>query len=483
MAQPFAEPCSRGVIQAEASARPMTAAHRPIVMTACVLASSMAFIDGSALTVALPKLRAAFAADLTAVQWVLNAYVLTLASTTLIGGALADVHGRARMLSIGCLLFGLTSAACALAPSIEWLIAVRAAQGIAAAIVTPASLALIGAIYPKEERNRAIGVWAAASALTTVGGPVLGGWLTETFGWQSVFWINPPLALLVVGLLVAFPTGDRGEPRRFDMIGAAILAAALGVLAWALSQVGNPPQAGAGSVSNATVALMGGLGVVGLAAYAYWERQSSHPMTPPRLANNRVFVGLNAATLLIYAGLAIMFFLAPFDLVDRRGLSATDAGLTFLPFTLAVGLLSRLFGGVTDSVGARTMLVSGSAGASLAFAWMAARHQSSLLLGVIAPMTMLGIAFAVLITPLTASVISSVQSADEGLASGINNAVSRTAQLIGVALAAGLAAFGSGYELGLAAAAALSMAGAFTARATVPPPQRKPTRTQSAARK
>ena len=185
MAQPFIEPCDRGVIDAQpcprALGREIAPQHRRMVLAACVLASSMAFIDGSALTVALPKLRAFFGADLASVQWVLNGYVLALAALTLIGGALADHYGKARMLGAGCLGFGVASAACVIAPSVEWLIGFRVMQGVSAAIVTPSSLALIGAIYPKEERNRAIGVWAAASALTTAGGPVLGGWLTETF--------------------------------------------------------------------------------------------------------------------------------------------------------------------------------------------------------------------------------------------------------------------------------------------------------------
>src|SRR5882757_504028 len=229
-----------------------------------VLASSMAFIDGTALPVALPRLRADLGADLASVQWVLNGYMLALASLTLIGGALADVYGKAGMLGLGCVLFGLASAACALAPSPAWLIAARVAQGAAAAIVTPASLALIGATYPRAERNRAIGVWAAASALTTAGGPVLGGWLTETFGWPSVFWINPPLALVAVGVLLVFaPKGGR-IPQRFDVFGAAILTTALGALAWSLSQIGPAePDAAASSVSNGTIAVVVGLGCVG----------------------------------------------------------------------------------------------------------------------------------------------------------------------------------------------------------------------------
>jgi MFS family permease len=398
--------------------------------------------------------------------------MLALASLTLIGGALADVYGKARMLGLGCVLFGLASAACALAPSPAWLIAARVAQGMAAAIVTPASLALIGAIYPHAERNRAIGVWAAASALTTAGGPVLGGWLTETFGWPSVFWINPPLALVAIGILLVFAPKDGRIQRRFDVIGAAIIASAIGALAWALSQIG-PGDARAAADAPAqpvtVLAIVAGLGIVGLAVYAFWERMSKHPMTPPRLVENHAFLGLNVATLFIYAGVSIMFFLLPFDLVDRRNLSSTDAGLVFLPFTLGVGLLSGVFGGLADKIGARAMLIAGPAGAALAYVWMALGQEDSLMLSVIAPMTLLGLSFAVLVAPLTASVLSSVDQTDEGLASGINNAASRIAQLAGVALAAGVASFQVGYEVGLAVAAVTSIGGALTAAITPTP--------------
>jgi MFS family permease len=379
------------------------------------------------------------------------------------------------MLAIGSLIFGLASAMCALAPSVAWLIAARVLQGVGAAILTPSSLALIGAVYPKDERNRAVGVWAAASALTTAGGPVLGGWLVETFGWQSVFWINPPLALVVVGMVAAFAPQDRHELRRFDVIGAAILAAALAALAWALSNAGRHAPAETTlaettpAMSGVTIAVVGGFGVVGLALYAYWERISPHPMTPPRLVENRTFFGLNASTLMIYSGLAIMFFLLPFDLVDRRGMTPIDAGLAFLPFTLGLGLLSRPFGALADSIGARAMLIAGAAGASLALLWMAFGQNASLILAVIAPMTLLGISFAVLVAPLTASVISSVERSDEGLASGINNAISRVAQLLGVAFAASMASLEPGFQIGFIAAAAVTMAGALTVAVSVPP--------------
>jgi MFS family permease len=398
--------------------------------------------------------------------------MLALASLTLIGGALADVYGKARMLSLGCLLFGLASAACAIAPSPAWLIAARVVQGAAAAIVTPASLALIGATYPRDERNRAIGIWAAASALTTAGGPVLGGWLTETFGWPSVFWINPPIAVVTVGVLLAFAPKDGRTQRRFDVIGAAILASALGALAWALSQIG-PDQARVAGDARAQmgtiVPIAAGLGIVGLAVYAFWELRSEYPMTPPRLVENRAFLGLNVATLMIYGAVSIMFFLLPFELVDRRALSSTEAGLAFLPFALGVGLLSGVFGGLADKIGARAMLIAGPVGAALAYVWMALGRDESLMLGVIGPMTLLGLSFAVLVAPLTASVMSSVDQADEGLASGINNAASRIAQLGGVALAAGIASFETGYEVGLAVAAATSIGGALTSAITPTP--------------
>jgi len=474
VAQPFGDLCGIGIINAELCPRELgreiPAPRRRVVLAACVLASSMAFVDSSVLTVALPSLRAAFGADFATVQWVMNGYLLALAALTMIGGALADAHGKARVLAIGCLVFGAVSAACAAAPSVGWLITARVIQGAAAALVAPASLALIGATYPKDERAGAIGVWAAASALTSAAGPVVGGWLTGRFGWPSVFWINPPIAIVAVALLwLSVPT-DRIEPRRFDFVGATLIALSLAALTWSLSQIGHSEPRATGRTFDPSIgALVAGvLGLAGLGVYLAWERVSACPMTPPRLAHNRSFVGLNAATLLIYAGLAIMFFLLPFELEDRRGLSPTSVGLAFLPFSLGVGLLSRFFGGLADSFGTRRMLVAGAVGASAAYVWMALGQSAALIPGVIAPQALLGISFAVLVAPLTASVLSSVTTSDEGLASGINNAISRIAQLAGVAIAAGVGPVSSGWEWGLFAAAALSAAGALVTALEIP---------------
>ncbi|MHA7873026.1 MAG: MFS transporter, partial [Hyphococcus sp.] len=287
-------PCGRGVIAAEPCPEELGRAapvrQRRMILAACILASSMAFIDGSALTVALPALRDDLGASLSTVQWVVNAYVLSLAAFVLIGGALADVYGKARMLTIGCAGFAVASAACALAQAPLALIAARFAQGIAAAIVAPASLALIGATYPKKDRAKAIGVWASASALTTSGGPVLGGWLTQTFDWPAIFWLNPPIAAAAIALLMAARARDFPDPRRFDIPGAVILAAALGGLAWALSAIG-PSEAGGAAARGLAISMESiGAGLAGaglLAGYTLWERRSDHPMTPPRLFANR----------------------------------------------------------------------------------------------------------------------------------------------------------------------------------------------------
>jgi EmrB/QacA subfamily drug resistance transporter len=458
--------CERGVIRAQPCpgerGRAIPAARKRWILAACILASSMAFIDGSALTVALPALRESFGADFATVQWVVNGYALTLASLTLIGGALADVYGKARMLMIGVIAFGVFSAACALAPTPAWLIAARAAQGAAAAIVAPASLALIGATYPRDERGAAIGVWAAASAITTAGGPILGGWLTETFGWQAVFWINPPIAVATLIVLLLFSQPVHREERGFDWLGAALIAGALAAIAFALSSIAPAQGAEDTGVEIGQAVWIGAIaGVIALIAYAFWETRAREPLTPPRLWANRTFTALNVATLLIYGGMAIMFFALPFELIDRRGLSATQTGLALLPVSIALGALSQIFGGLADKIGARPLLIIGPLVAAGAYLLLAAlRGADSVWIAIVAPVTVMGLGLAVLVAPLTASVMSSIDDKDEGLAAGVNNAAARAAQLIGVALAAGLAQFAMGYHASMIAAAVASALGA-----------------------
>ncbi|MEO0465899.1 MAG: MFS transporter [Pseudomonadota bacterium] len=465
MAQPFIPPCDNAIIRAEpcprAADREIQDSRKRWVLAACVLASSMAFIDGSALTVALPALRADFEASLQGVQWVINAYVLALAALTLIGGAMADLYGRARILIAGCVVFAAASVACALAPSIDALIAARLAQGIGAALVTPASLALIGETYPEEERGAAIGVWASASALTTAGGPLLGGWLTVEFGWEAVFWMNPPLAAAAIAVLVwKAPPGLR-KPGQLDWLGGVWLALALALLAYGLSNLSpgegaEPEQHNASATSAfpiifASIALLLGL--------FFQQRRAAHPMLAPDLFRSADFSWLNLATLLMYAGLSLMFFLVPFQMIEDRGLSPTLVGLTFLPFTLCVGLLSRYAGHAADRFGARPVMMTGAGLAAFGLAGLSVFIQQTLVIGVLIPMTIIGLGFAALVAPLTASVMASVTEEDTGLASGLNNTASRVAQLIGVAAAAAIAPQAGGYGLGYAGAALLCVGG------------------------
>lgn len=449
---------------------------RAITLTACILASSMAFIDGSALTVALPQLRTEFGGNITAVQWVLNGYILALAAFTMIGGALADSYGRARMLIWGCAAFGLASLACALSSGAAMLVTARIFQGLAAAIVTPSSLALIGEVFARQDRARAIGIWAGASALTTAAGPVLGGWLTETFSWRGVFWINLPIAVAAVSLLLATRRPALTNARAFDVAGAVLLALALTGLAYGLSALG-PGEGGSGEppeIRLAPSALSGLLlGVLLFVAFLFWERRATQPMVPPGLFASRCFSGLNLATLLIYIGLSITFFLLPFHLIENYNLTATQAGMVFLPFTLLVGVTSGYFGGLADRIGTKALLIAGPLLAAAGFALFVVNAGLDLVYAALLPMGVAGLGFAAIVAPLTSAVMNSVDGSDEGLASGINNTASRIAQMVGIALAALFVTAGSGFVTGMAIAATLCAAGALVILLTLPG-QRQP---------
>jgi len=466
MAQPYSPPCLDSCILAEPC--PEQAGRLPRLsvqsrgLIACILASSMAFIDGSALTVALPALKTDLEGNVMAVQWVLNGYVLALAALTMIGGSLVDTFGRTRMLIWGCVGFALASAACALAPGAFSLIIARIAQGAAAAVVTPASLALIGELFAKSERSKAIGVWAAASALTTAGGPILGGWLVEAFSWRAVFWINLPIAVVTIALLVTLNKPEVRTPRGFDIPGSILLAASLLIFALAMSFIAplEGETAGSGEPPPPTLtAMMFVIAAAIFVAFWIWQGRSAHPLLPRYVFRNRTFTGLNLATLALYAGLSIMFFLLPFELIERRGLTPFQSGLVFLPFTLCVGFLSRSFGAMADRIGIKPMLIAGSALTAIGFAWFALEQDATLWRSILVPMTICGLGFAALVAPLTAGVMASVEDTDEGLASGINNTASRIAQMIGVALAAVFASAATGYATGLWLAALLSVLG------------------------
>ena len=409
------------------------AASRPWVLAATILASAMAFIDGSVVTIALPVLQAELGAGLAALQWVVNGYTLFLGALIMIGGAAGDRFGRRRLFLIGTVAFALASAACALAPGAGTLIAARMAQGIGAALMVPQSLAIISASFPPDLRGRAIGTWAGASAITTALGPAVGGFLIDSFGWRAAFWINLPLSLAVVAIARAHVPESR--------------APAAGPLDWgggaAGGRRGGAADAGADRAGRAGRpcwrggADRGGVGP-GLGFLAV-ERRAAAPLVPLALFASRAFAGANLMTLFLYGALSGVLFLLPFDLIGRRGLSASEVGLVLLPLGLVIGLFARRAGALADRFGVRPFLVAGSACVAIAAGWLAL-VLPGLVAGVVAPLLLLAAGMALVVAPLTTAVMNAAPDALAGAASGVNNAASRFAGLFAVALVGAVAA-------------------------------------------
>jgi EmrB/QacA subfamily drug resistance transporter len=385
--------------------------------------------------VALPVMRDNLGSSLSTMQWVVNAYMLTLASLILLGGSAGDRFGRRRVFSIGLVGFAAASLLCGLAPSASWLIAARLAQGAAGALLTPSSLAIIGAAYTDEARGPAIGTWAAAGALTTSLGPPLGGWLVDAVGWRPIFFINLPVAAaaLLLGLkLPADRSANRTEP--LDVRGAVLASVALGALSYGLIAFGEGRH-------------IGGLIVIAVAAPAIWlfirvEGHSGAPMMPLSLFRNRDFSGANALTVLLYAALIGALFLLPFMLIEAHGYGAMAAGAAFLPFSVIMGVGSRWAGGLAERVGSRRLLMIGPSITALGFLILGVSSQvSSYWTGFLPGLTLIGVGMTLSVAPLTTTVFDSAPNDQSGAASGINNAAARTGGLLAIA-AIGLA-FGS----------------------------------------
>jgi EmrB/QacA subfamily drug resistance transporter len=398
-------------------------------LAVAILGSSMAFLDGSVVNVALPVIQRELRMTVDRVQWVVEAYSLLLSSLVLVGGALGDRYGRSRVFRAGVVVFALASAACGLAPDALFVVGARALQGAGAAMLVPGSLALISAAYPTRDRGAAIGTWSAFSAIMGAIGPVAGGWVVAHGSWRWLFFFNVPIAVVVVVLTVlrVDDSLDEDAARRTDWLGAALATAGLGLVVFGLVDSARVP--GGGRLFAFLAA-----GAMSMVAFLVVEARMPSPMVPLSLFRSTMFAATNLVTLLLYAALGAALFFLPFDLIQLQGYTPLEAGASLLPFVIIVGALSPLAGGASARVGARVPLVAGPVVVAAGFALLALPGAGGSYLTTFFPgIVVLGIGMGVVVAPLTTAVMGSVDVQHAGVASGINNAVARAASLLAIA--------------------------------------------------
>lgn len=399
-------------------------------LVAAVIGSSMSFIDGTAVNVALPILQHDLHASAAAGQWVVESYALFLSALILIGGSLGDLYGRKKIYGIGIAIFAFASIVCALAPSIGWLIAGRSLQGLGGALATPGSLALISVNFSGEARGRAIGTWSGASAVTAAFGPVLGGTLAQLGSWRWVFVINIPLAALVLAILVlrVDESRDGSASRRVDVWGATLATVGLGALVYGLIALG-----GGAFAAPSFAAIV--IGISALVGFVVLEARESQPMIPLALFRVRRFALANAYTLFVYAALGGSLFFVPFDLINVQHYPPSLAGAALLPMIVILVIFSPASGGLVARIGARTPLAAGASIVACGFVLFARASSGGSYWTTFFPAAIvLGLGLSALVAPLTTTVMDALEPANAGIASGINNAVSRAAGLLAIAV-------------------------------------------------
>jgi EmrB/QacA subfamily drug resistance transporter len=411
------------------------AKHPNLILATCILASSLAMVDGSVTNVALPAIHRALSAGSADLQWIINAYLLPLSALLLLGGAAGDRYGRMRLLTGGTALFALASVACAVAPSLGLLLIGRILQGISAAILMPNSLAILGASFTGAARGRAIGIWASVGAVMAAIGPVLGGWLIDVVSWRAIFLINLPLAAgaIVLALIYVKDSRDRDRPA-LDIPGGILATAALGLLTWGLT-IGSG-RSGWNMVAIAGVAA----GAVLLIAFIWTEKvRGDKAMMPLAMFGSASFVGLTALTLLLYGALGGLLVLVPYLLIQASAYTGTQAGSSLVPLAVILALLSPVMGGLAGRIGARLPLTVGPlvvAGGFLLALRLGAR--ADYWTDVLPAITVISIGMAGAVAPLTNAVLGSVDGRHTGSASGFNSAVARTGGMIATALLGGV---------------------------------------------
>lgn len=444
------------------------------LMLATILGSAMAGIDATVVNVALPAIGDELDADFTTLQWTVTAYALTLASFILVGGVLGDRFGRRRVFVVGVVWFALASLACGLAPTAEVLVAARALQGIGGALLTPGSLAMIQASFAAEDRARAIGAWSGLGGVATAAGPFLGGWLVDVVSWRWVFLINAPLAVLVVWVAWRHvpETRDPEATGRVDVAGALLGAAALGGLTYALTSAG---ETGLGT----EVLVAAAAGLLAAALFVAVERRVATPMLPFSVFRSVQFSAANAVTFVVYGGFGALFFLLVIQLQVVGGYTALAAGVATLPITVVMLLLSARSGALAARIGPRRQMAAGPVVCAVgALMMLRVGADAAYLTEVLPAVLVFGLGLAIMVSPLTATALAAAPAEHAGLASGVNNAVARTAGLVAVAAVPALAgltgrvyddppAFDAGFGTAVVVSAVVLVLGGLLAALTI----------------